>query len=239
MPGNNFFQFKKFRINQEKSAMKVGVDGVLLGAWSEAENASRILDIGTGTGLVALMIAQKNEYAIIDAIEIDNTAFCEAHINIDNSPWRERINLIEMSFQEFIVGCITKYDLIVCNPPFFAGGIISESYSRNKARKSEFLPLNVLIAGSAEILNKGGKLCLILPSDCLPVLEKLVICNKLFISRICFLKPNPAKPVFRIMIEISNRSCERISEELMIEFDKHHDYTPEYKELTKDFYLKF
>jgi tRNA1Val (adenine37-N6)-methyltransferase len=90
MPGNNYFQFKQFRINQERSAMKVGMDGVLIGAWTDASNAKQILDVGTGTGLIALMMAQKNNLALVDAIEIDQDAFNEAELNVKNSPWNSR-----------------------------------------------------------------------------------------------------------------------------------------------------
>lgn len=239
MHRNSYFQFKQFRIVQERSAMKVGMDGVLLGAWADASGAKRILDIGTGTGLIALMMAQKNTIAEIDAIEIDSDALREAKINAQNSPWNNRINLELCSFQEFARRADQKYDLIVSNPPFFTNGHKAPLENRAQARHSDSLPLDDLISGAVNMLNTSGKIALVLPSETFPEIEKLTGENKLFISRLCRVKPNPQKPEFRILIELTNSECFLKEESLLIEFERHHDYTPEYKALTKDFYLKF
>ena len=239
MPRNNYFQFKQFRIIQEKSAMKVGMDGVLLGAWTDASKAARILDIGTGTGLIALMLAQKNRSSQIDAIEVDTEAFNEAVQNIQQSNWGDRIRAELCSFQEFSERTSLKYDLIVSNPPFFTNGIKAPVENRAQARHSDSLPLDVLISGAANMLSEKGRITLVLPIESLPEVGELADSNKLFISRLCRVKPNPQKPDFRILIELTNEECTIQEENLMIEFEKHHDYTPEYKALTKDFYLKF
>ena len=239
MPRNKYFQFKQFRIVQERSAMKVGVDGVLLGAWADVSGAERILDVGTGTGLIALMMAQRNPTALIDAVEIEAEAFRESMFNVLQSPWRERIKVECCPFQELAEGSSLKYDLIVSNPPFFGNGIKAPVESRAKARHSDGLPLSDLISGVAGLLAKNGRASLILASESLPKLEQLVQLNGLFISRVCRVKPNPQKPVFRILVEISNSECGVTEENLMIEFETHFDYTPEYRELTKEFYLKF
>jgi len=239
MSRNNYFQFKQFRIVQERSAMKVGMDGVLLGAWTDASKAARILDIGTGTGLIALMLAQKNRSSQIDAIEVDPEAFNEAVLNIQQSHWGERIHLELCSFQEFAEVSLQKYNLIVSNPPFFTNGIKAPVENRAQARHSDSLPLDVLISGAANLLSEKGRISLVLPIESLPEITPLADSNKLFISRLCRVKPNPQKPDFRILIELTNRECTIQEENLMIEFEKHHDYTPEYKALTKDFYLKF
>ena len=239
MPRNKFFQFKQFRIIQERSAMKVGMDGVLLGAWTDPSGAERILDIGSGTGLIALMMAQKNNKAQIDAIEVDQDAFSEAVLNCQQSSWNDRIKLELCSLKEFAVRTAQKYDLIVSNPPFFTNGIKAPLESRAQARHSDSLPLDVLISGAAGILQEKGRIALVLPIETLPEIENLAQSNGLFISRLCRVKPNPTKPVFRILIELTNSECVIQESELMIEFEKHHDYTPEYRELTKDFYLKF
>lgn len=239
MPRNNYFQFKQFRIIQERSAMKVGVDGVLLGAWADVSGAKRILDIGAGTGLIALMMAQRNANANVDGVEIEPEAFQEAVSNIQQSPWSERIQIELCSFQEFTEKSVLKYDLIVSNPPYFTNGHKAPLENRANARHSDSLPLNVLISGAIGLLNKTGKIALVLPIESLPELMKLVVSNNLFISRICHVKPNPQKPVFRILAELTKTECIFQEETLMIEFEKHHDYTPEYKGLTKDFYLKF
>jgi tRNA1Val (adenine37-N6)-methyltransferase len=239
MPRNNYFQFKQFRIVQERSAMKVGMDGVLLGAWADPSGAERILDIGTGTGLIALMLAQKNSLAQIDAIEVDPEAFEEAVLNCQQSPWNDRIKLDLCSFQEFAELINQKHDLIVSNPPFFTNGIKAPLENRAQARHSDSLPLEVLISGAANMLAEKGRISLVLPIESLSDIASLADSNKLFISRLCRVTPNPIKPAFRILIELTNVECTIQEENLMIEFEKHHDYTPEYKELTKDFYLKF
>lgn len=219
--------------------MKVGMDGVLLGAWVDTSGAERILDIGTGTGLIALMMAQKNNTAQIGAIEVDSEAFNEAVLNCQLSPWNDRIKLELCSFQEFSERTSLMYDLIVSNPPFFTNGIKAPVENRAQARHSDSLPLDVLISGAANMLTENGRIALVLPIESLPEIEQLTVSNRLYISRLCRVKPNPIKQDFRILIELTNTECTIQEETLMIEFEKHHDYTPEYKELTRDFYLKF
>ncbi|MEI8112745.1 MAG: methyltransferase [Bacteroidia bacterium] len=240
MPRNNYFQFKQFRIIQERSAMKVGMDGVLLGAWTDTSAAERILDIGTGTGLIALMMAQKNSSARIDAVEIDPDAFRESALNVQQSPWNDRIQIKLSAFQDVAKQNEHKYNLIVSNPPFFAeNGLKAPSKNRAQARHSDSLPLEVLISGAANMLTEIGRIALILPVESLPEIQQLCLSNKLYISRLCRIKPNPVKPDFRILVELAQSECTTIEERLMIEFETHHDYTLEYKELTRDFYLKF
>ena len=239
MPRNNYFQFKQFRIVQERSAMKVGMDGVLLGAWADVLGAGRILDIGAGTGLIALMIAQKNATARIDAIEIDRDACEEAALNVKQAQWSDRIHIQEISFQDFRLTNADQYDLIVSNPPFFSNGVKAPVENRAQARHSDALPLAVLISGAARLLQENGRIALVLPVESLQEIVELANLNRLYVSRLCRIKPNPIKPVFRILIELTNSVCIIQEENLMIEFEKHHDYTPEYKLLTKDFYLKF
>lgn len=239
MPRNSYFQFKQFRIVQERSAMKVGMDGVLLGAWVNALGVDQILDIGTGAGLIALMLAQKNALAEIDAIEIDSDACNEAAFNVQQSDWSSRIKLFCLSFQEFAAETEKKYDLIVSNPPFFGNGVKAPDETRAQARHADALPLDVLISGAAKLLNENGQIALILPTEQLQEIKNLAEINGLFLSRLCRVKPNPVRPEFRILIELCNRPTTLQEETLMIEFERHHDYTPEYRELTKEFYLKF
>ena len=219
--------------------MKVGMDGVLLGAWADISGAKRILDIGTGTGLIALMMAQRNFEANIDAIEIEPEAFHEALFNVKQSPWNDRISIEYCPFQELAEKAGRKYDLIVSNPPFFDNGIKASAENRAKARHSDSLPLDVLISGATGLLHENGRIALVLPSEYHQELFQLASLNDLFVSRLCWVKPNPQKPTFRILVELTNTECEVQEENLMIEFEKHFDYTPEYMELTKDFYLKF
>jgi tRNA1Val (adenine37-N6)-methyltransferase len=239
MPRNNYFQFKQFRIVHERSAMKVGVDGVLLGAWADVSGAKRILDVGSGTGLIALMMAQLNRNAMIDAVEIEQEAFQEALFNVQQSPWSDRVSVECCPFQKFAEKSDLKYDLIVSNPPFFGNGVNVPTENRLLARHSDSLPLAELISGVCGLLADTGKIALVLPFESLQELKQLAVLNKLWIVRLCRVKPNPQKPVFRILVELSNLECVVQEEELMIEFENHFDYTAEYRELTKDFYLKF
>lgn len=239
MPRNSHFQFKQFCIVQERSAMKVGMDGVLLGAWANASEAKRILDIGTGTGLIALMLAQKNALAEIDAIEIDRDACEETLFNVQQSVWNDRITVHCQSFQEFAAKTENKYDLIVSNPPFFSNGVKAPEENRAQARHADALPLDILISGAANLLQENGRIALVLPYEQLHDVENMAKINGLFLSRLCRVKPNPVKPDFRILVELANEPVACQEKTLMIEFEKHHDYTSEYRELTKDFYLKF
>jgi len=172
-------------------------------------------------------------------LEIEPEAYNEALLNVQQSPWQEWIQIELCSFQVFAEKSDLKYDLIVSNPPYFTNGHKAPLENRATARHSDSLSLSALISGAIGSLNKTGKIALVLPIESLPELMKLVVLNNLFISRICHVKPNPQKPVFRILVELTKSECIFQEETLMIEFEKHHDYTPEYKELTKDFYLKF
>jgi tRNA1Val (adenine37-N6)-methyltransferase len=239
MGRNNHFQFKQFRIVQQRSAMKVGMDGVLIGAWADVYRTANILDIGAGTGLIALMMAQRNPSALIDAIEMDGEAFEECLLNMEHSPWRNRLKAWCCTFQSFTAISDQKYDLIISNPPFFTNGLKAPDSSRSQARHDDSLPLEELISGIARLLSPQGKAALILPADNFSELKRLVNLNGLFLSRLCWVKPNPLKPVFRIMVEITPVECVCKEEELMIEYEKHFDYTPEYRALTREFYLKF
>lgn len=239
MPRNSYFQFKQFRIVQERSAMKVGMDGVLLGAWADVSGTDRILDIGAGTGLITLMLAQKNASAQIDAIEIEQEACQEAIFNVRQSNWGTRINVFRQSFQEFAAKTDNKYDLILSNPPFFSNGVKAPEENRAQARHADALPLDVLISGAANLLQENGRIAMVLPAEQLQEVENLTKKSGLFLSRLCRVKPNPIKPDFRILVEMTNKSTTLQEENLMIEFEKHHDYTPEYRALTCDFYLKF
>ncbi|MGE5394241.1 MAG: tRNA1(Val) (adenine(37)-N6)-methyltransferase [Candidatus Saccharibacteria bacterium] len=239
MGRNNHFQFKQFRIEQHRSAMKVGMDGVLIGAWANVSMADSILDVGAGTGLITLMMAQRSPLARVQAIEIEREAYEECLFNVKQSAWADRIKVTWSSFQDFIISSDEKYDLIISNPPFFTNGLKAPNSSRSQARHDDSLPVGELISGIARLLLPQGKAALILPVENLSELKKCLNENGLFLSRLCQVKPNPHKPVFRIMVEISPMECICQEEELLIEYEKHFDYTPEYRTLTRDFYLKF
>jgi tRNA1Val (adenine37-N6)-methyltransferase len=230
------FHFKKFIIRQERCAMKVGTDAVLLGAWTSATGAKSILDIGTGTGIIALMLAQKS-HAVIDAIEIDRCAYEEAEQNVRNSPFADLVNVINVPFQDFVHISHRKYDLIVTNPPFFIEASKSFEEARNLARHTDYsLTYDELIDGVNSLLGDPGKLCLILPfkegkkfKDLAE--NKLLFCNK--ITRIITRKGKTEK---RLLLEFSKIKFPLIENELLI-LNEDMSYSRDYLELTNDYYL--
>jgi len=239
MGRNNYFRFKQFTIIQEKSAMKVGIDGVLLGAWAFAENPKKILDIGTGTGLIALMMAQRFPVAEIDAVEVDPEACSETVFNFGQSPWNDRLQLQQISFQQFAETNVEKYDLIVSNPPFFENSVKIKTVSRELARNSENLGLPDLFSGVKKILAEHGLFSIVFPALRLNELTGTASANELFLTRLTKVKPNPGKTHHRVLAEFSFQKKTCISDELAIESMIHHDFTNEYRSLTRDFYLKF
>ena len=238
MGRNTYFQFKQFRIEQKLSAMKVGTDAVLLGAWSNPKDAVTILDIGSGTGILSLMMAQRTK-AGITAIELDKNSCLDAKINFANSTWADRIVLINEDILDFVKKSPVKFDFIICNPPYFSNGTESPSLERGTARHQKVLTLNELAKIGKELLTSDGKLALILPVEEGEQFIRLTATVNLFLNRLTRVKPNPIKPVRRLLMEFSNQMQIVDESVLMLEHEKHHDYTDEHRELTKDFYLKF
>ena len=237
---NNWFRFKQFTINQSDSAMKVGTDGVLLGAWTGLpEKGSEVLDIGTGTGLLSLMIAQKHLNAKITAIEIDKASCRQAKENFKDSTWEDRLSVEEISFQDFGLRSSQKFDLIIVNPPYFSNSLPASDPSCSLARHQQNLSLEELILGVKKLLHPDGYLSLILPSDqktkCLVLAKEM----GLLPFRILNVRPNPGKEFIRVLIEFSFNMKNFIENELVIEKNKRHEYSNDYIQLTKDFYLKF
>lgn len=237
---NSFFQFKQFTVHQDRCAMKVGTDGVLLGAWTNIDNAARILDIGTGTGLIALMLAQRST-AKIDAVDIDKEAFIQAKENSKASPFAERIDVIHSSIEAFAVSHpMISYDLIVSNPPYFISSLKSPDKQRTVARHTDSLSLNTLLEESCRLLNPEGRIALILPYDQEKTLLSLALSTGLRIIRTTTVYPTPESKPKRLLVELARTSSSHKTIEadsLTIEISRH-QYTPEYKELTKAFYLK-
>ena len=235
---NDYFQFKQFTIKQDKCAMKVGTDGVLLGAWASVDKAERILDVGTGTGLIAIMLAQRSN-AQIDAIEIDEEASEQAFDNASTCPWSERITIYNKSFQEYFCKDVPKYDLIVCNPPYFSNSLKAPDERRSAARHDDNFPLEDFFLKCREHLTGQGKLAIIFPF--LDLKENTVLGkeNGLLIYRKTIVFPVLHKKPVRCMVQFSKLCSVLQEDEIIIETFKRHNYTKEYKELTKDFYLAF
>lgn len=235
---NSYFQFKQFTIQQEGCAMKVGTDGVLLGAWTDCQSAHRILDIGTGTGLIALMLAQRSEATII-GIEINECAVEQAKKNIQKSPWSSRIDIQHISFQDYLQQTTPSFDLIVSNPPYFDKSLKSPSKERSIARHTDTLTFEEILEGCKALLNENGRLCLILPfQEGKKLLSKAII-DRWYCVRETSVIPREGTAPKRLLISLSLQEGSCKYSELMIETDKRHAYSAAYIELTKDYYLKF
>lgn len=238
MGRNNYFQFKQFRIVQEKSAMKVGTDGVLLGAWINLENVQTVLDVGTGTGLISLMIAQRSD-AKITGIEIEKNAAAEATFNVINSPWNNRVSIYHISFQEYVQTSDCTFDMIISNPPFFANALKSNSKNRSLARHNEMLPFYKLIQGSSKLLNENGKLAVIVPAGSSKEFIEIADFYELKLNRKMEVRSAPASKPNRILMEFGFSKSDFNVEMLSILNENQIDYSEEYKNLTRDYYLNF
>lgn len=231
---NSFFQFKHFTVYHDKCAMKVGTDGVLLGAWAPVANARRLLDVGTGTGLIALQLAQRNPHAKITAIEIDAAAAEQARDNILHSPWADRIEIVCSDFRDY--QSEDKFDLIVSNPPYFIDALKSPDEQRCTARHTGKLNYDILFCRAAHLLCEQGGVSIIIPAES----EKAVIDaawnQKLF--PLCRMRifTKPGKPYRRVLLTFGFQEKKCIEKNLCIEVN-HNEFTPEYTVLTKDFYL--
>lgn len=232
------FQFKQFTIQQDKTAMKVGTDGVLLGAWANLDfNPDSILDIGAGTGLIALMMAQRSNAETIDAIELNDAAYEQTVENFENSDWGDRLFCYHASLQEFRDEIEDKYDFIISNPPFYTSTYKELSEERAMARHSESLTYTDLLESASKLLSKKGNCAFIIPFEEAENFIKIAKENKLFPNRITSVKGAVNSAVKRSLLQFSFTKTETISNELTLELSRH-NYTSEYKILVKDFYLK-
>ncbi len=233
------FRFKEFDILQDKTAMKVGTDGVLLGAWTDCAAAKQILDIGTGTGLIALMLAQRNQHARIDAIEIEEDAYEQALLNISNSKFIEQLQVYHASLAEWIRFTDHKYDLIVCNPPYFENGFRVEDVKRKQARDAAHLPADQVIDAFKKKTETDGLLSLILPVKEAEEFIDKALSNDIYCRRKTIVYSKAAKPPIRYLIDLVKHPSDSLTDDLIIEEAQHQVYTDAYKQLTKDFYLNF
>lgn len=233
------FHFKKFSIDDSKAAMKVGTDAVLLGAWAKCENETRILDIGTGSGIIALMMAQRNEGIPVDAVEIEHDAADIAKQNFQLSPWAGQINVYNQSISDFVWQTNYKYSLIVCNPPFFTNSLKTPGKARNLARHNDSLPVTELLEISSRLLSKEGKAAFILPAKAFEYWLNEAEKYKLFPERITNVNSSSAHKPHRVLVEfITEKQNEIIKSEFII-YSSEKIYSFEYQDLTKDFYLNF
>jgi tRNA1Val (adenine37-N6)-methyltransferase len=251
---NDYFSFKQFTIRQDKCAMKVGTDGVLLGVLapvlpsdmmvassSGCENSYKILDIGTGTGLVAIMLAQRTGgKAQISAVEIDADAAEQAKDNVSKTPWQ--IDVYNKSIQDFSSESAAKYDLIVSNPPFFINSLKAPEKSRNTARHTDTLSFEDLVASVEKLLAEQGRFIVIIPYSSEQDFIKIAEGKSLATEAIVRVIPKVGKEAKRSVITFSKAensvNCNINVTELVIETETRHCYSEEFKRLTADFYLK-
>lgn len=301
---NPYFSFKQFTVWQEHAAMRVGTDGVLLGAWcdvasgasvvmpdestdrrqpdnvcpadpsqildssnsdqtvwddhvqdeggksvcgaqngaeAETKKVGRVLDIGSGTGVIALMVAQRTSNAQIDAVEPDSGSCEDALRNFAESPWADRLHLHDVTLQEYVSRYAEKvqYDLIVSNPPYFVDSLKAPDPVRNAVRHAVFLPFEELLDGVKALLAEHGRFAVILPVTEGVLLEKLALERSLHCVRKCLVQTKPGVPPKRVMMEFGRKSVPLRSDLLIMETERHQEFTEEYRRLTRDFYLKF
>ena len=235
MREKKIFRFKQFSVRHEQAAMKVGTDGVLLGAWVDVSGAKRILDIGTGTGLIALMLAQHtSKETKIDAIEIEQHAYEEACSNVAQSPWQNRITVHHQSLQEHTGG---PYDLIVCNPPFFQNSMKPPSEKRGLARHADSLPMQALAFHARRLLDDSGTISLVIPFADHVKISRVFLQENLHCTRRTTIRTTPKKKPERCLLNFSTNRIEEKSNELVL-LDNDGNRSMEYAQLTKDFYLK-
>ncbi len=236
---NTYFKFKKFTIHQDKTAMKVGTDGVLLGAWVNTNNVKRILDVGTGTGLIAIMCAQRTKDVQVDAVEIEVDAFDQARGNIAISPWRSRMQVFLSDFCDFLSEENMTYDLIVSNPPFFINSLKNDCDKKTKARHTDSLSYENLIKNVLRLLTKNGRFAVVLPYEAKDDFLYFANNSGLYLNRILFVKPTPVKDAKRVLMELSYKDIRMEENTLVVEEFGRHGYSEDYINLTRDFYLNF
>ena len=218
------FQFKRFTICQDLCAMKVGTDGVLLGAW--ANGGKRILDAGTGTGIIALMMAQRYPNAVVTAIDIDEGAVKQAQQNVAQSPFAQQITVLHNTLQEHQ----GEYDAIISNPPFFIDSLAAPDEQRNVARHTQTLTYTELMQAAWRLLSDEGELSVVVPFDYRKRMEDEAIFVGFFPSKVCAVKTTERKPAKRYLLSFKKHPCRCEQEQLTIGSER-------YQELTKEFYL--
>lgn len=238
MTQSSKFHFKQFSVQQDKCAMKIGTDGVLLAAWSSLKhNPSSILDIGAGTGVLSLILAQRSNAELIDALEIDEHAHEQCVENFEQSPWGDRLFCYHASLKEFMDEIDEKYELIVCNPPFYSEQFKTNDIQRNQARFQDAMPFHHLIEGVSKLLSQNGTFNVVIPFKEEQTFVHLASEFNLFPKHTLRVKGNPKAEIKRSFIEFSFQKFSTKAEQLIIETKRHH-YTDAYVKLTKDFYLK-
>ncbi|MEP1033294.1 methyltransferase [Ekhidna sp.] len=238
---NSYFQFKRFRVDQALSGMKVTTDASLFGAWVASEisrceqKPKRILDIGTGTGLLALMIAQILRESQIDGIEVNKEAYCEAIVNFQKSPWNSQLTCIHTSIQDFRAD---TYDIILCNPPFFKGSPLGKVINKNEAVHSTLLPAEDLLNSVSRLLSENGTFFLLYPDHEMNKFITLAEKLELSTAQLVTVRNKEGASVFRKMAKFEFQPIKCNSSELIIR-KKNRKYTDDFWALLKEYYLEY
>jgi tRNA1Val (adenine37-N6)-methyltransferase len=235
---NSYFRFKQFKILQEKSAMRVNTDGVLLGSWADVSGAQRILDVGTGTGVVALMVAQRNPSAMVDAVEIDPLSAEEAAGNAARSPWANRVRVVCASFQGFASSAEFRYDLIVSNPPYFSHSLKPPDDRRTLTRHTDTLPTPDLLEGITKLMLPEGRFCGIFPYAEGNVFIAQASRNGLFCSKKLNIQPKPGDRTLRVLVQLEAEKKATVESSLCIHLADG-TFSKDYRNLTSEFYIHF
>ena len=232
---NPYFKFKQFTVFHDRCAMKVGTDGVLLGAWVQVDTAKRVLDIGTGTGLIALMVAQRSAACVVGT-DIDGEAVEQAMENVNASPWKNRIcicrkDVMQMNGEEY-----GSFDVIVSNPPYFVEEVRCPDERRDTARHTGNLTFGNLLTAVEKLLTEDGVFSVIIPADVGDFFVSLAAEKHLYIQRKMLVYSKPGAEPKRVLLAFGRKICAYDTEHLVVELDRH-VYSKDYIELTKDFYL--
>jgi tRNA1Val (adenine37-N6)-methyltransferase len=231
---NSYFSFKQFTINQERAAFKVGTDGVLLGAVADTGGAKRILDIGSGSGLIAIMLAQRSG-AAISAIEPESYIQCLENVKL--CKWKERISVEHTDLQNYQPA--ERFDIAVINPPYFSDSLKNPDPRKSVSRHNDSLTNSDLLKNVSKILTGTGRLQLIMPY----IEGNIFIADAagfgFYCNNILKIRPLPSSPIRRMILTFSRQLLPPTEKLLTIEHGKRHEFTEEYINLTKDFYLKF
>lgn len=219
--------------------MKIGTDAVLLGSWVPCRNESRILDIGTGSGILALMMAQRNAHTPVDAVEINQEAAILAQHNADLSPWADQIHILHSSLQDFIHCNTIKYSLIVCNPPFFANSLKTPDSARNLARHNDTLPIDILLEATVGLLEEQGRAAFIFPFNDFGKWLTEAGKYSLYLAKYTRVRSLANHEPHRVMALFSTEKQTQVTEDELCIYSSKNLYSDEYRLLTKDFYLKF
>jgi tRNA1Val (adenine37-N6)-methyltransferase len=226
-------------VQQEKSAMKIGTDAVLLGAWCPIDNNPfSILDIGAGTGILSLMLAQRTNAKQIDAIEIEETAYEECVENFENSPWSDRLYCYHAGLDEFVDDPEDEYDLIISNPPFYSEDFKTQNLTRDLARFQDAMPFEELVEAADLLLSENGIFAVVVPYKEEAHFIELCADVELFPIKITRAKGSQTTPIVRSLLAFKRFEVPTLTaDELVVEINRH-EYTDDYINLTKDFYLK-